>query len=286
MPRAFAACAVAYAVAAAVALGFGMAIPWEHPIAVAAGADAVATLAIFGFSRAYDNSSFYDAYWSVAPIAIALYWAPAALAIPATTPRVGLVLALVTIWGVRLTSNWARGWKGLDHEDWRYVDLREKHGRWFWPISLAGIHLIPTLVVFLGCLPLYPALTRTTPLGPLDALAVAVTGGAIWIEARSDNQLRRFVRSDPAPGAILSEGLWALCRHPNYLGEMGFWWGLALFAIAADPASWWTGVGALSITLMFRVVSLPMIEARMLARRPHFAAHAAGTPMVIPWFPR
>ena len=208
------------------------------------------------------------------------------MAIPSTTPRVGIVLALVTIWGARLTSNWARGWRGLDHEDWRYVDLRQKYGRWFWPISLAGIHLIPTIVVFLGCLPLYPALTSTTPLGPLDALAVAVTGGAIWIEARADNQLRRFVRGGPAPGAILSEGLWALCRHPNYLGEMGFWWGLFLFALAADPAAWWTGVGALSITVMFRVVSLPMIESRMLARRPDFAAHAEGTSMVIPWFPR
>ena len=285
MPRAFAICAVAYAVAVAVAFGFGMAIPWEHPIAIAAGADGVATLAIFGFSRAYDNSSFYDAYWSLAPIVIAVYWAQTAMAVSVTSPRVGIVLILVTIWGARLTYNWARGWKGLGHEDWRYVDLREQHGRWFWAVSLAGIHLMPTLLVFLGCLALYPALTRETPLGLLDAVAAVVTGGAIWIEARADNQLRRFVGSDRAPGTILSDGLWALCRHPNYFGEMGFWWGLFLFALAADPSAWWTGVGALSITVMFRVVSLPMIEERMLARRPQFAAHAEKTSMVIPWFP-
>ena len=71
--------------------------------------------------------------------------------------------------------------------------------------------------------------------------------GAIWIEARADKQLRRFVSGNPAPGAILSDGLWSLCRHPNYFGEMGFWWGLTLFGLAADPSWWWTGIGAVSI---------------------------------------
>ena len=37
-------------------------------------ADLIATLVIFGFSRAYKNSSFYDAYWSVIPPAIFIYW--------------------------------------------------------------------------------------------------------------------------------------------------------------------------------------------------------------------
>jgi steroid 5-alpha reductase family enzyme len=273
MARAFATCAVAYGVAAAVAVGFGSAIGWEHPIAVAFGADVAATLVVFGFSRAYDNSSFYDPYWSVAPIPIAVYWAV-------------LVVALVALWGARLTFNWGRGWKGLGHEDWRYVDLREKHPRTYWWVSAFGLHLMPTLIVFAGCLPLYPALaTATAPVGPLDALAVLVTGGAIWIEARSDKQLRRFVTGKPAPDAILSEGLWSLCRHPNYFGEMAFWWGLALFGLAADPSWWWTGIGALVITLMFRFISLPLIEDRMLARRPQFAAHAERTSMVIPWFP-
>jgi steroid 5-alpha reductase family enzyme len=208
MARAFATCAVAYGVAAAVAVGFGSAIGWEHPIAVAFGADVAATLVVFGFSRAYDNSSFYDPYWSVAPIPIAVYWAIAAET-PAVNPvRQVLVVALVALWGARLTFNWGRGWKGLGHEDWRYVDLREKHPRTYWWVSAFGLHLMPTLIVFVGCLPLYPSLaTATAPVGPLDALAVLVTGGAIWIEARADKQLRRFVTSQPAPGAILSDGL-------------------------------------------------------------------------------
>jgi steroid 5-alpha reductase family enzyme len=37
-----------------------------------------------------------------------------------------LVFALVLIWAVRLTANWALSWRGLGHEDWRYVQIREQ----------------------------------------------------------------------------------------------------------------------------------------------------------------
>jgi steroid 5-alpha reductase family enzyme len=66
---------------------------------------------------------------------------------------------------------------------------------------------------------------------------------------------------------------------------MGFWWGLYLFGLAAAPTYWWTIVGPLAITLLFWFVSLPMIEDRMLERRPGFAQHIESTSMVIPWFP-
>jgi steroid 5-alpha reductase family enzyme len=63
---------------------------------------------------------------------------------------------------------------------------------------------------------------------------------------------------------------------------MGFWWGLLLFGVSAAPTWWWTAVGAVSITLMFRFVSLPLIEDRMLETHPDYAAYAARTPRVVP----
>ena len=81
---------------------------------------------------------------------------------------------------------------------------------------------------------------------------------------------------------ILSSGVWSWSRHPNYLGEMGFWWGLWLFAMAASPSHWWTAIGPLTITLMFRTISLPMIEKRMLERRPRYAELIERSSMVIP----
>lgn len=278
---------VAYVVAAAVAFYTAIEMRPLSPIWIALWADVAATLAIFLFSLFYRNSSFYDAYWSVAPIAIALYWMLAPSTASPSAVRGLLVLVAVAVWGVRLTHNWYRGWEGLHHEDWRYLRLRRQSGRAYWLVSLAGIHMAPTLLVFLGCLPVYPALAvGEAPLSWLDALAFAVTAGAIALETRADLELLRFRREPHEAEAFLCTGLWARCRHPNYLGEMGFWWGIFLFGLAADPSWAWTIVGPLGITLLFRFVSLPMIEERMHERRPGFADWAKRSTLVLPHWRR
>ena len=220
--------AVVYALAGAVALLVGRALPAWHPLLVVLVCDVAATLVVFAVSVAMDNTSVYDPYWSVAPLPIAAFLAHAGGEL---TPRALLMAGLLGAWGARLTFNWARGWPGMAHEDWRYADLRRKTGALYWPVSLAGLQLMPTVMVYLGCLPLWPALGSSAPLGPLDLVAATLTGGAIWLEAAADLQLRQFVRSGPAPDAIMKQGLWARCRHPNYLGEIGFWWGLFLFGL-------------------------------------------------------
>jgi steroid 5-alpha reductase family enzyme len=281
--RAFAWIVLAYAAAAAVAIVVHGALSSAPPWLAVGAADVAATLVVFVFSVILDNSSVYDPYWSVAPMLIA-----PALAFHHASPGVPLarraaVVLLVLAWGARLTWNWARGWEGLGHEDWRYVDLRRKTGRAYWPVSLFGLHLMPTVMVYLGCLSLLPALvTGTAPLGPLDALGFVVTAGAIAIEATADEQLRAFRRDNRTPGRILDVGLWSLCRHPNYLGEVSFWWGLFLLALAADRSAWWAGIGPLAINLLFVFVSIPMIDARSLSRRPGYAEHMARVPALFP----
>ncbi len=281
--QAFSLIALAYAVAFVAAALTVAIVPSESALWRAFWADIVATCVVFGFSKQYDNSSFYDAYWSVAPVPIAIYWWLLPEAQGADGLRQLLVLALVTAWAARLTHNWARGWTGLDHEDWRYVDQRENVGNLYWAVSFAGLHMMPTLMVFAGCLALWPALvTGTQPFGAVDVAATVLTGGAILLEGTADNQLRRFRLSNPPPTAILDTGVWAFVRHPNYLGEIGFWWGLYLFALAADPQAWWTGVGALAITLLFRFVSLKLIDDRMVARRPDYKARMETVPALLP----
>ena len=194
--RAFYTVAVAYAAGLTAALVTAWLVPSENPITIALWADVVATCVVFGFSVAYDNSSFYDPYWSVAPVPIAIYWmlAPEFAGVPVL--RQLLVLGFVSAWAMRLTWNWARSWGGLDHEDWRYVNMRVSSGSFYWPVSFAGIHMLPTLFVFAGCLALWPALAvGTQPVGVLDLVAAVVTGGAILLEATADRQLLRFRRT-------------------------------------------------------------------------------------------
>lgn len=284
LARAFLLVTGAYLAGLAAAAAVAAALPHLHPLLAVLAADLAGTLVVFAFSRAFDNSSFYDPYWSVAPLVIAPYLVLRSEA--GWSARAILVVAVVALWGARLTWNWASGWQGLRHEDWRYAGMRSK-GRAYWPISFVGFHLMPTLVVFLGCFGLYPALVAPArPLGALDLLAAGVAVAAVALEAVADAQLHRFC-AEKQPGEILSRGLWRLSRHPNYFGEVLFWWGVWLLGVAADPrAAGWTLAGPAAMTGLFVFISVPLLDKRSLERRPGYAEHMRRVSALVPWFPK
>ena len=233
-------------------------------------ADILGTIVIFAFSRVHHNSSFYDAYWSVIPPLLLVYWwIEGGLGVDSV--RAWLVFVVVLLWAVRLTANWAAGFPGLHHEDWRYGLLRDNAGRWEFLTDLVAIHLIPTGQVFLGMLPVYVAVTHTgDDLIWLTAIATVFGVAATVLEFVADRQMRRFVRTR-TPGQVMADGLWSWSRHPNYFGEFGFWFALALFGVAASPTdAWWLFIGALAMLAMFLGASIPMMETRSLERRPEY----------------
>lgn len=249
-------------------------------------ADVLATLVVFAFSRACRNSSCYDGYWSVIPPLLILYWwsrsGPGVDQL-----RCWLVTALVLIWAVRLTANWIYGFPGLGHEDWRYAMLRERAGRFELPVDLIAIHLIPTLQVFAGMLPVYVSLTHAgRDIRWLSVLAFVIGLAAVTVELVADVQLHRFVAAR-RPGEVMESGLWRWSRHPNYFGEFGFWFALALFGVAASPGdAWWLFAGALAMLAMFLGASIPMMEQRSLQRRPGYADVVDRVPRFVPRPPR
>jgi steroid 5-alpha reductase family enzyme len=256
--------------------------PWN-----AFAADVVATVVIFIFSRRYRNSSFYDPYWSVIPPLLAIYWYCANAQAGVDAGRALLVIGLAWLWGIRLTANWATFWGGLTHEDWRYPLVRERAGRFAFLADFFGIHFYPTVQVFLGCLPIYAVMTRgQAPLGWLDGVAAAVTLGAIAIETIADLQLHTFIKTRQ-PGTFIQSGLWGWSRHPNYFGEVGFWWGLMLFGLAAAPEAWWWIMpGAVTMLVMFLGASIPFMDKRNLQRKPAYAEYMRRTSALLPLPPR
>lgn len=271
--------AAAYVVALAGAALTLQALAHGPSLAAMAAASLVATAIIFAGSLALRNSSLFDPYWSVIPIAMVLAWLPLS---EGSTTRTAMLAPLVGAWGLRLTWNWARGWRGFGHEDWRYERIRMRTGRAYWPVSALGIHGFPALLVFLGMLPVYGAITSPRSLGWLDLLAFAVTAFAIAWETLADEQLHRFRRDPANAGRTLTSGLWRSTRHPNYFGEILFWFGLALFALAAGRAEWWNYLGVIAMVALFRCISLPLIDARMLERRPDYAARFATVNALLP----
>ncbi len=285
--RAFALVIISYLVALAAAAAAVAVYPGpKSPLALVAVGDLAATVIIFLFSVAFRNSSFYDPYWSVAPVFIAGYLI-VGFESSAPVARQALVAVCITVYGVRLTYNWARGWTGLDHEDWRYVDLRRHTGPMFQVVNFLGIMLFPTVLVYLGCVPMIPALVDgAAPLNLWDAAGVVVVLGGTAIEGLADHQLRRFARERRSREAIMDRGLWAWSRHPNYFGEISVWFGVLFFGMGSGAFAPWMTIGAGAMVFLFVAISIPMMEKRQRDRKPAYVEYQRRTSMLIPWPPR
>jgi steroid 5-alpha reductase family enzyme len=228
------------------------------------------------------NGSVFDPWWSVLPPVAAL-WLVGLAEGDAWTPRQVAVLVVVWFWALRLTLNWVVGWPGLHHEDWRYVDLKQRWPLPDWAVYLVAVEGAPTVFVWLGCLSLHPALALgDAGFGWLDVVATAVGLGAVALELAADEQMRAFAATKK-PGDLMDRGLWRLSRHPNYFGEISFWVSLWLFAVAAAPGVWWVVVGPIAMIGLFLGASIPLLDERSTARRPGYAAYAARTPALVPW---
>ena len=243
-------------------------------------ADIAATVVVWLFSISLRNASVYDPYWSVIPIAVVGYWWWEYS--QATDLSSILVLIAVFYWGIRLTLNWCRGWQGLMHQDWRYTMLQSKNPSIYWLTNLGGIHLCPTVVVFLCMIPLYYLLRFGSESWWL-IIGFVISTLATTIEWVADEQMRRFKRT-AKPVDYIDIGLWRYSRHPNYFGEITFWLGLYGMAMAMSPIMAWTGIGVVVITIMFLMASIPMMEQKTLKLKPLYSQQIKQVSKLIPWF--
>ena len=239
-------------------------------------ADLIATVIIYIFSLIFKNASLYDPYWSVIPPFLLIYWA---LQIPDLNYfNFYLLLFSVLFWAIRLTFNWIRGWKGLNQEDWRYIDLKNKSGRFYPLVNFLGIHFFPTVIVFVCCIPFKYAIDSTeTSLYIYIGFIISFIG--VMYEIISDQQLFNFKRNNP--GKIIESGLWKYSRHPNYYGEILFWWGIFLYGVNVDNyillIMW-----PISMTVMFLYVSIPWIEEKILLTRPDYKNYQKNVNILFP----
>lgn len=243
-------------------------------------ADVLATVIVWGFGLLYENVSVYDPYWSVFPplafLIFAFYtgvW---------TWPVVMLLLAS-WYWGWRLTRNWVITFKGIAHEDWRYTKYRSLHPFVFHLINFLGLNMMPTLVVFGAML---PGLKLFEIINPklkilnycLLALGFLVCLASATIQLIADKQIHDFRAANP--GKYCNVGLWKHGRHPNYFGEIQFWWGIWIMYAAIGGLDWFV-CGPVAMTALFVGISIPLMEKRQLANKPGYAEYRKQTRMLI-----
>lgn len=238
-------------------------------------ADVIATVVTFVFSVIFGNASVYDPYWSVQPIVII---AAFCVGRELTVRRI-LLLTAILIWGIRLTVNWAYTFGDLTHQDWRYTQLKEQTGAFYPFVNFTGIHVVPTLIVYACTLPAVYAFLNDGAFNAGCIVFFLLSLGAVILQGTADFQMHRFRRHRTT--TFIRTGLWKYSRHPNYLGEILMWWGVALSVITAFPSAWYLAVGALSNTVLFLVVSIPLADGRQ-SRKPEFAEYKKQTRKLLP----
>jgi steroid 5-alpha reductase family enzyme len=220
-----------------------------------------------------------DRAWSIVPVIYV--WVFAARA---GGSRAVLVAVLVTLWGVRLTFNFARrGGYAPGGQDYRWDIIRSRIPGWAFALfNLLFIAAYQNLLLLAIALPAWTMAENQAPLGALDIVGTMVFLGFLVGETVADQQRWNFHRANPA-GGVLRTGLFRYSRHPNYFFEIAQWWVVFAFAvIAAGTPVLWTGLGAVLLTLLF-LGSTAFTEWISASRHPEFEAYRGVTPALIPW---
>lgn len=270
------------------ALGTGAILTYylqsNDPLAKLFFIDVLMTLVVFVFSFKYSNSSLYDPYWSVIPFGMLFYWlyifGPEVITI-----KIFVTAFIISFWSWRLTGNWLRGWQGMEYEDWRYIDLKQKTGNWYMMVNFLGIHMFPTLVVFVASMPLYYIFRFSSEMNWVTYIGFAIALAGTVLEMVADNQLFKFKIKENNPIAVMRFGVWQYLRHPNYLGQILFWLGLALISYTPNTTIS-VFAGSLLMLVMFVFISIPMIDKRLLKSKPGYDIYKQSTWALIPKLPK
>ncbi len=241
-------------------------------------ADIAATLVVFAAGTALNNTSVYDPYWSVAPLVILLGMVQYHHRFDAGA---ALLLLVVSFWGIRLTANWAHTFRNLHTQDWRYDKLQRRFPALFPLISLFGLMLMPTLVVYLAVLPGVAFLEHST-INAVTVFGALICLGATVLQLVSDQQMHAFRSTNTDPTRLMRNGLWKHARHPNYLGEILMWWGVYVILLSALPDQPILGVGALINTCLFLFISIPLADNRYCTEKAGFEGYMAETRALLP----
>lgn len=260
--------------------------------------------AVFCFvvGEATGNNSQMDKLWSLLPIAYT--WVIAVNG--GLSLRLVVMAVLATLWGIRLTVNFARKgayklkfWEGV--EDYRWAVVRSGPAfkkRWAWTLfDLGFISVYQNALVLMTTFPALVAMKSDKPFGWVDAVAALLMLGFILVETVADEQQWRFqtrkwamlsegrrLEELPAPynKGFNTTGLWGRSRHPNYFAEQAIWGCFYLFSIGAGMGIVnWSVIGALLLIVLFQGSS-SLAEEISGGKYPEYEQYCQTVPRFIP----
>ena len=235
--------------------------------------------------------SWVDRLWSVVP---AVYCLIVASDLEFQSVRVNVMTVLATVWGIRLTFNYAlKGGYWIGGEDYRWVYLRKQMSSLqFQLMNVMVVAIGQMAIVWLFTSPIHQAwVYAEQPMGWLDFVAVVVFLVLLTFESIADAQMWQFQQNKKrliqegveVEHPFMDSGLFRFCRHPSYFCEMGMWVTFYVFAISASGQVWhWTGLGCILLILVFQG-STRLAEQISSEKYPAYSKYQASVPKLIPF---
>jgi steroid 5-alpha reductase family enzyme len=229
------------------------------------------------------NVSIVDLFWGLGFVLTAGFYF---LKTEGYEPRKIILLALVTIWGLRLSFYLA--WRNIgEGEDFRYAQFRKNYGNRYWWVSFFQTFLLQGILMGLISAPLLGAqyYGNHTTLGILDYVGILLWLTGFIFETVGDLQLARFKADTSNKGKVMDKGLWRYTRHPNYFGDSAVWWGYGFLCMAAG--SYLPVLGSILMTfVIIKISGVGLLEKSLKEKKPQYRDYAEKTSSFFPWFPK
>ncbi len=236
------------------------------------------------------SNNIYDLHWPLIPLISSIYFHLTSDSIEFFSLKRFPFIIIICLWSCHLIWQTICSSNNIQHEDWRYQMMRKQYENYFLIFSFFALHLLPMFQVLISSSSIYYIYINThiyQNLTIIDILLLLILVFGVLLENLADKQLKEFRRhkqkSKEHRFGVLSNGLWKYSRHPNYLGEIIFWWSLFFHGYVYN-APLWCGLGPLLITFMMIFGSIPMSEERLFRKYPEYKFVQQQVPMLIPTF--
>jgi steroid 5-alpha reductase family enzyme len=195
-----------------------------------------------------------------------------------------LLWALVVVWAVRLGTFLFRRIRKAGRDD-RFDEIKPSFLRFLnvWTIQALWV----TFTLAAALVAITTANRKELDLFALIGLLVWVLGFAL--EVAADSQKSRFNANPDNKGKFIQTGLWSRSRHPNYLGEIMLWVGVAIIALPVLQGWQWVAlISPVFVALLItRVSGVPLLEKKADQKwggQADYEAYKKNTPGLIPRF--
>jgi steroid 5-alpha reductase family enzyme len=170
-------------------------------------------------------------------------------------------------------------------EDKRYQFIRSKIGKYFWLLSYFIIFAPQMNINSLLGLAIYEFNNANNkPINTwLYTIGISLMFSGTLFQSIADYQLYVFKTNLKNKAKVFHNGLWSLCRHPNYFGDTLNWWGIYICNLSINvhftiicPLIFTTGI-------LF-VQGIPMLEYIMKRDRgKDYLNYINNVSSFVPW---